>query len=299
MPESSKHSREIFSGSGTSEAKNIPESQLDEQGRRFEIEIRGQKFGFFEIQSVGPSNTLLVYFPGFGEDAEQYVKPMHVLMGKSYCTLALKGYGEAYSRESLVEALGQAIQLSGKQNTILQGNSFGAAVVYDLVSDPAGREFLKRNNVVGAILETPVLDKEHLHSRARLIPDNILTRGALLLDSMRSLNSMRSLRSLAPAQGSVELSHSQKKSMIREALREKTADRQIEVPVHVVFTQNENLSDNGKIIQTLQSQAKKISSSTVMSADDNGHHVADDQYEYMWREEKKVIDGFVNQDFTP
>ena len=135
------------------------ESQLVEQRRTFSIEIKGQKFNFFEIQSAEPSDTLLAHLPGFGEDAEQYAEPMHISMGKSYCTLALKGYGETYSRESLAEALGQAIALSGKQNTILHGDSFGAGVVYDLISDPAGREFLTRNNVRGAILEPQFLDK--------------------------------------------------------------------------------------------------------------------------------------------
>lgn len=287
MAQNFENSKKVLSEPAFSDAKNTLEFLPGEQKRSFSIEVRGQKFDFLEIASAESSSTLLLHLPGFGEDAEQYAEPMHILMGKSYCTLALKGYGEAYSKESLVEALEQAIQLSGKQNTVLHGDSFGAAVVYDLISDPVGGEFLKRNNVVGAILETPFLDKEHLRAGARSIPDNILLRGSMLFDQVRGL------RSLAPQQGLVELSRFQKKSMLSEALRKKTAERKIEVPVHVVFSQNESLSDNGKIIQTLQSQAKEISSSVVMSANDNGHHIASDAYENMWRNEKEAADDFI------
>ena len=212
---------------------------------------------------------------------------MHSVMGKSYCVLGLKGYGEAYSRESLMGALGQAIQSSGKQNTILHGDSFGAGVVYDLISDSTAREFLQRSNVVGAILETPFLDKEHLKSKARLLPNSILLRGSMLFDKVRNL------KSLAPQQDLVELSSSQKKSILIEALREKTTNKKIGVPVHLVFAENESLSDNKKILETLQSQAGKISFSTVMSEDDNGHHVKSNEYENMWRREKEVIEGFI------
>ena len=230
---------------------------------------------------------MLIHLPGFGEDAEQYAEPMHVLMEKSYRTVALKRYGEVFSRELLVEALGQVIQSSGKQNTVFHGDSFGAAVVYDLISNPADREFLKRNNVVGAILEAPFLDKNHLKGKARLIPDEVLIRGSMLFDKVRNL------RSLTPRQDMVELSPSEKKSIIREALREKKGERKIEVPIHVVFVEDESLSDNEKIMKTLQSQGQEVSSITVMSADDNRHHIADGQYEDMWREEKEAIDVFV------
>jgi hypothetical protein len=287
MKESFDFPKENISGTSSPEVKNVSEFQHHEKMRSFEIEFEGQKFKFLEIQSAGSSDTLLVHLPGFGEDAEQYIVPMNILMGKSYCVLALKGYGETYSKESLMGALGQAIQLSGKQNTILHGDSFGAGVVYDLISDPDTGEFLKRNNVVGAILETPFLDKGHLHSKARLLPDKILLKGSMLFDKMRNL------KSLAPQQGIVELSTSQKKSMLGEALREKTTNKKIEVPVHVVFAEKESLSDNEKIMETLQSQAEKISSNTVMSAEDNGHHIENNAYESMWQEEKKVIDGFV------
>jgi hypothetical protein len=288
MKERFEHSKKIFPESGIPGAENIPDSQPDKQKKEFEVESGGQKFDFIELQSAEPSNVLVLHFPGFAVDAEQYAESMHGSMEKSFCTIALKSYGEAYSRESIVEALGRAIQVSGKQNVILHGNSFGAAVVYDLISDPNGREFLRGNNVVGAVLETPVLDKEHLQSRIRLVPDRILVVGALGLDTIRDL------RSFGPAiLGLVKLSRSQKKSILLEALREKTAGREIDVPIHVVFTKNENISDNRKIMETLQSQAKEISSNTVMSADDMGHHVADDSYGDMWRSEEKAIEGFV------
>jgi len=275
MPENFDRSREIL-------------HQRNEQSRSFTIEVRGQKFDFLEIQSAEPSDTLLAHLPGFGEDVELYAEPMHILMGKSYCTLALKGYGETYSRESLAEALGQAIALSGKPNTILHGDSFGASVVYDLISDPAGREFLTRNNVRGAVLEAPFLDKEHLRSGARAIPDTILLRGSLMFDRIRGL------KSLAPKQeGLVKLSPSEKKSILSEALREKTTEKSINVPVHIVLVQNESLSDNRKIMETIRRQTKNVSSSTVMSAGDNGHHIADNEYEPMWKKEKEAIDSFI------
>src|SRR3989338_9795082 len=108
MAEGAKHSREISPQPDTLDPKNDRESLSEEQKKEFTIESGGQKFDFLEIQSASPSNTLLVHLPGFGEDAEQYAKPMHILMGKSYCTLTLKGYGEAFSKEALVEALEQA-----------------------------------------------------------------------------------------------------------------------------------------------------------------------------------------------
>ena len=105
---------------------------------------------------------------------------------------------------------------------------------------------------------------------------------------------IRGLKSLVPKQQRlVELSSSEKKSILSEALREKTTEKSIGVPVHIVLVQNESLSDNEKIMATIRSQAKNVSSSTVMSAGDNGHHIADKEYEPMWKKEKEVIAGFV------
>lgn len=284
---------EIFSGPDVPKIKITQESQPDKPMRRFKIEFKGQKFDFVELESSEPSTTLLVHYPGFAEDAEQYAEYMHYSMGKSLCVLTLKGYGEVFSKESVMAVMEKAIQLISKRSVIFQGDSFGAAVVYDLISDPANTEFLKRNNVVSAILETPFLDKEHLQSRARLIPDKILMRASMLFDKMRSGRVLKSASGSGKRSGLVELSDSQKKSMLIEALREKTAERKIEMPVHVVFSQGESISDNNKITKTLQSQTKEISFSTFKSADDSSHNIADNALENMWGEEKKVIDGFV------
>jgi hypothetical protein len=266
-----------------------PESQLDESVRRFSIEANGQTFDFIEIQSAEPSDTLLLHFPGFGEDAEQYANSMHFNMQKSFCTVALKGYGEIYSRTALVEALKQIIQSSGKHNIVFHGDSFGAGILYDLISDPINNSFITDNNIRGAILEAPFLDKRHLQSRTRMVPDAVIIRGGLLYDRIRNLNSLTPKR-----EGLIELTPLQKKTVISEALRDKTTDKLIEIPIHVVFAQNEDLSDNQKIMATLKSQGKEISFSTVKSADDKiGHHIADNEYDQMWRKEKEAIEGFI------
>ena len=269
--------------------ENTAEVQLDEQRRDFEIEIKGQRFGFSEIQPAHPSDTLLVHLPGFGEDTKQYIEPMHNVMGKSHCTLALNGYGETYSKEQLISALEQAIQKSGKQHVILHGSSFGAGVAYDLISTG---EFVTRNKIVGAILETPFIDKKHLKSRVRSLPDSVLLRGSILFEKVRNL------KSLAPSQeGLLALTSAQKRSIITEALREKTnnSGQKVTTPIHLIFVENESISDNEGIVETLQSQAESISFSTFPSADDNGHHIKQDAYEHMWLEEKRVKDEFTRK----
>ncbi|MFA6520671.1 MAG: alpha/beta hydrolase [Candidatus Paceibacterota bacterium] len=268
------------------ETQKNPESK---KGRRFSVEVKGHKFDFIEFHSAEPSDTLILHFPGFGEDAEQYAESMNTLMGESYYTLALEGYGEKFSGEYLIEALEQALTLSGKHRVVFHGISFGAGVAYDLISNPVVRDFLKRNNVVGAILEAPVLDNRHLRRALRIAGEKTLMRAGMLFDKMRDL------KSLAPKKGLVKLSHSQKESMLSEALREKTTDRKIELPVYVVFSKDESISDNEKIRETLESQAKNMSFSIVASAEDNGHHIADDKYESMWKAEKEIIDGFVER----
>ena len=159
--------------------------------------------------------------------------------------------------------------------------------MYDLIGDPDGRVFLKENNVAGAVLEAPFLDKDHLRSNARSIPDNILIRGGLLFDKVRNLNSLN------PGRGLVQLSRAQKKNVLREALREKTTEKKIEIPIYVVLAENESLSDNEKIMETLKDQAMEMASTFVASADDNGHHIADNTYENMWGKEREAIEGFV------
>jgi hypothetical protein len=239
------------------------------------------------LKAENAATTLLVHFPGLGANAESYAKSVHDAMGRTYDTLSFLRYGETYAREALMGAIEQAIQSSDKDHTVLHGGSFGAAVIYDLISDPACREFLKRNNVIGAILETPILDKKHLRSAASKMPDRALINAAVLMNSARSGNLGREL---------VELSSGERRSILQEALREKTENRKIETPVYAVFSENDNLGDNLKIRDTLQSQAEKMDSMAVASSDKMGHHVADDQYWPMWQKEKEVVRQFEELD---
>ena len=264
-----------------------PENQLPKNARRFAIEVRGSTFKFLELKAGKPSDVLLVHFPGFREDGPHYAVSMHRELGQVHDTLALDGYGETFSRELLVEALSRAIQQTGKQKIILHGTSFGSSVVYDLISDPVAKDFLKSAHVFGAILETPFLDKQHLKSRTRLLPDRSFMRGAEMLD--RIIGNARSLGS--QQEGSVDLPKSQQRSLLQEAIREKTVEgRTITIPIHVVLAENENLSDNAKIIKTLESQATEISTSTVKSAEESGHRIADEEYEPMWKKERAFMD---------
>ena len=81
--------------------------------------------------------------------------------------------------------------------------------------------------------------------------------------------------------------------MLLEVLKEKTLGRKIDIPVYVVFSEKENLSDNGKIMETLQSQAKEVNFKIVESSHNVKHQIAEDQYGNMWKEEKKIIKDFV------
>ena len=244
--------------------------------RNFRIEKAERIFEFAEIQPTEPSNVLVLHFPGFGMDGIADAESIHVSMGQKYHTLALKGYGHIYSRDALVEAISSAIQITGQgKKVVLQGNSFGATIIYDLVSDQKTRDFLERNNIVGAILETPVLDRMHLAAKLKNLPDAMLVWGAQQIAQIRS----------GPIGRGKELD----KHMLQEALRVKSGGK-IEIPIHVIFAQNESLANNEQTLVTLQKQAEKMSIDTVSSSPSNGHVIAN--YEAMRESEIAIVDRF-------
>ncbi len=255
------------------DAEQVPESLK----QRFEIEVGREKFEFTLLPSIKPSDTLLFHFPGFMVDGEEYVEPMHYEMDQRFNTLTFKGYGEHYTKESLVQAIEQALQSEHMKNVVLHGSSFGSSVVYDLITDPQYQEFIEKNGIVGAILETPVLGKDHINRKFRILPTNVLIAGAVRLAESRKENP----RTLDVAR-------------FAEMLREKTEDKKISIPLHVVFAEHDTLLDNEKTMATLQQQAVDITSQVVESAKGNrGHQVAD--YEDMWHSEKEVVLNFVTR----
>ncbi len=250
-----------------------------EKVKKTSIEAGGEKFNFLELKPSQPSSILILNFPASTGTSEKYIEYMYASMGKDVSIISLEDYSEKYSRQHLVDAFEKLIMSTGeKQNIVLHGISFGSTVVYDLMSDPTMQDFIKKNNVVGAILETPVLDKNHLISKARFVPDEVIMRGIRLRGKMREFYDLNK---------SKDTSH-----LFQEALRIKTTDRNIELPVHCIFALDEDLSDNEKITQTLQNQTKQVSFGFVRSETDKGHHIANDEYGRMWKEERKIISNF-------
>ena len=85
--------------------KDLVAQRADEYRRsypkkEFTIEIKGQKFEFVEFESAVPSDTLVVHFSGLQGDSIYYAQGMHVCLEEAFNTLALRDYGETYSRES-------------------------------------------------------------------------------------------------------------------------------------------------------------------------------------------------------
>ena len=265
--EKAPESRRISTGEG-----------VEVQKKNFEIEIEKERFDFTLLPSAQPSHTLVIHFPGFTQDGEEYAEPMHYETGQSHTTLTFKEYGENYSKAVLTKAIEQALEVSDMRNQIivLHGTSFGSSVIYDLISDPEYKEFLDKIGVAGVIMETPVLDKSHLNAKYRSLPDDVLVSGAAKLADLSAIR--RENKPLDEAR-------------FTELLREKTIDKKITIPVHVVFAAHDRLVDNRKIADTLRNQSAEFTSQVVPSASSRaGHHVA--EYESTWNSEKKVIDDF-------
>lgn len=251
------------------------------RGRHFEVEVAGQMFDFIEWESDEPSDTLIVHLPSIRADGEEYTENMHYGMDRKFNALTLRDYGVGYARDRIIQAIGAAIERGGARAVVFHGTSFGASVVYDLISDPALQDFLQEHRVAGAILESPILDKNHLNSTFRLLPEAILVKGASRFAEMSAYVEAKVKRVERR-----DLTH-----LLAEVLREKTTDKRITLPVHAVFTDKESLADPEKTRRTLEAGSNKVSFTVVASA--SGRHGHQPQnYLEMWRGEKDVIEQF-------
>ncbi len=263
------------------ESSHIDEEPwYDLKKETFEVEGGGKQFKFVEIQPTEPSNVLIVHFPGLGKDGEKEAEAAHIGMGQRYSTMALKSYGREHSRDILVSAIKTAIGMRGAgKKIVLHGGSLGAAVVYDFIGDVQNHEFLRGNNVVGAILETPVLDREHLSPLLRKLPNSMLTSGAT--GFVRSGNGMEDKGEKIDV------------DILKEALREKTVGKFIEIPTHVIFAERDSLADNDKTLATLRAQAKMLTHDSAESKASRGraaHMFADSMK--VERAEVAVVERF-------
>ena len=231
--------------------------------QRFHIRGGDRDFELVEIKSPEFSDALLMCFPGFRIDGEKETEHVHAGMNRQYDTASIRGYGEMYSRDAVFAAITNAIQNIGPgRQVVLHGTSFGAGVIYDFITDPHNRDVL-RQYVAGVILETPVLDKRHLSSMLRQRSDVWLTESAHIFG--RAFGDVQSHQS------------SSYDSMIPEALREKTQEKIITLPLHIVFAENDFLVDNEKTLTTLRQQAEgqEVTTETVPHRKGNRHKIAD------------------------
>lgn len=261
----------------------------DAQKRTIEVKIGDKEFEFVEFQSREPSNTAIVHFPAFAIDGEKDAENLHYVMEQRYATLALKDYGEEYSHDALKKALEKAVRESGKSNVVLHGASFGAGVIYDLISDASDPDFAEANNIRGAILETPALGKSHFNKRIRSVPDSILISGGRKFSKAVSHLSGPD----SAVAGYREPGREMNQNMIAELFREKTAGRKIHIPIHVVFAEHDHLVDNDEVLKTVRSQSSEVSFQTVPSTAKSLRHQID--YENTWKQERAVIEGFVGR----
>jgi hypothetical protein len=258
--------------------------RLEVQRRTVEVGSGGKKFEFAAFHPERPSETALVLFPALAMDGSQDAEGLYHVLGQKYDTFAFKNYGEEYSRDSVREALFEVMRKVGRKHVVLHGASFGAGIIYDLISDPATSHDLEQAGVRGAILETPALDKNHFNRRFRSVPDPVLISGGMAMSRAISNVSRPGVAGhRAPGQKLTQ-------SEFAALLREKTVGRKVRVPVHVVFAEGDRLVDNRKTLQTLRSQCENISFETVPSTSRSLHHQID--YEAVWRKEPSVIERF-------
>jgi|GEM_PF-4624086 len=255
------------------------------------IEAEGQTFSFVQMEASTPSNTWVLHLPGFNADGEEYSGSMYKSMDGAYNAIALKTYQEPFAYNNLKKAIEDAIRLSGGGDIVLHGNSFGSMIVYGLISNPSDQEFLQRNNIKGAILETPVLDKDHLNVKLRNVDDKaLLSRANLFIASGVSKLS----DNYALGGGAVRFQKNElNKQMVAEVLRRKTENSLISTPTYVIFAEDDMLIDNQLIQATLNTQVKNLSTLTIASKGRHRHHAAD--YDAMWKAEKIMVEKFTSQ----
>ena len=256
------------------------------QKRIFEVESAGKTFEFVEFIAREPSDTLLLRLPAIGINAEEEAEGVHYSMEQKYNTLTLKEYGDEYSHDALKHAVEKAIRASGKRHAILHGTSFGAGVIYDLMSDPGDTDFAKSNNIKGAILETPALGKNAFNKRFRTVSDSILIASGVKISRMVSASGAGT-GTVGYRKPGQEL----KPNIMAELFRQKTDGRKLHIPLHVVFAEDDHLIDNAKTLEILKSQCTDLSFETVPSTAKSLRHQID--YGRVWKKERAVIDRFI------
>ena len=125
------------------------EPRIELSKRFLNIESNGGTYQFLEILPETPSDTLILSFPGFAVDGAEECEADHIGREQRYVTVGLRAYGDIYSRDALLNAVSSIIKSIGQEKkVILHGTSFGGGVVYDFISDPNNRDFLRRNKIV-------------------------------------------------------------------------------------------------------------------------------------------------------
>ena len=228
----------------------------------FMVEEGGQQFEFTFIPSSTTTELTLLHLPGLraGGGGGNNLIPIQRELDGVTNGLALGYYKEPYSKDNLRGAIQKALEIKAKGPVIMHGHSYGASLVYDLVSDDHGADFVKTNNIAGVILESPVIDKDNMSPRIRRFPDRII------------LAMSGALSNFAPPPVGIESSKELDRQMMAEVLRPKTARVKINVPVQVSFAKKDNLVNIETSLNTLQELSSSITVQIYPSAQgEHGH----------------------------
>ena len=254
---------------------NVPTGNLEQaveitspenKKETFMVEEGGQQFEFTFIPSSTPTELTLLHLPGLraGGGGGNNLIPIQRELDGVTNGLALSYYMEPYSKDNLRGAIQKALEIKAKGPVIMHGHSYGASLVYDLVSDDRGADFIKTNNIAGVILESPVIDKDNMSPRIRNFPDRII------------LAMSGALSNFAPPPEGIASSKELDRQMMAEVLRLKTKGGKIDISVLVSFAEADKLIDRETSLKTLQELSSSISAQIYPSAQgEHGHQFKD------------------------